>query len=128
MSTRTRNYIKSFRKRAGLSQQELAYLVGCRNGASVSRYESLEREPTTVTTLAYEAVFRTAVSALFRGTYAIVEQNVLTRARALSKKLAKAGEPSARLAQKRAFLANLVAREHFTHPPLWEKPENTIEF
>ena len=33
------NYLRTYRKRSGLTQREVAFLVGCRNGAQVSRYE-----------------------------------------------------------------------------------------
>ncbi len=32
------NYLRAYRKRSGLSQSEVAYLLGCKNGAQVSRY------------------------------------------------------------------------------------------
>ena len=55
------NYLRTHRNRAGLSQDEVAYLLGCRSGAKVSRYERFTRPPTLQTALAYDAIFGVAV-------------------------------------------------------------------
>ena len=51
------NYVRTYRKRSGLTQREVAFLVGCRNGAQVSRYEKRRRLPPLRTALACEAAF-----------------------------------------------------------------------
>src|SRR5437879_2031593 len=51
------NYLRTYRKRSGLTQREVAFLVGCRNGAQVSRYEKRRRLPPLRTALACEAAF-----------------------------------------------------------------------
>ena len=61
------NYLRTYRKRSGLSQREVAFLVGCRNGAQVSRYEKRRRLPPLRTALACEAAFGVPVSVLFAG-------------------------------------------------------------
>lgn len=76
-----------YRKRAGLSQAELARLLGCRSGAKVSRYERFAREPTLKTALACEAIFQVPVQELFRGVYDDAEREALKQARFLARRL-----------------------------------------
>src|SRR5256885_6196067 len=64
---RPENWLGTYRKRAGLPQREVAFLVGCRNGAQVSRYEKRRRLPPLRTALACEAAFGVPVSELFAG-------------------------------------------------------------
>src|SRR5690348_9779208 len=50
------NYLRGSRKGAGLSQDQMAYLVGVSDGTQVSRYERFSTKPSLETALAYEAV------------------------------------------------------------------------
>ena len=68
MSThKLENYLRAYRKRSGLTQREVAFLLGCENGAQVSRYEKRRRLPPLRTALACEAVFGAPVAELFGG-------------------------------------------------------------
>src|SRR5437016_13669224 len=87
MAHRLPNYLKTYRKRAGLSQDEVAFLLGCRSGARLSRYERLARRPSLETAFAYEAVFGVPARELFAGVYEKVEREVVKRARVLAGKL-----------------------------------------
>jgi transcriptional regulator with XRE-family HTH domain len=78
------NYLKTYRRRAGLSQDEVAFLLGCQSGAKVSRYERLARQPSLETALAYEAVLGIPVRELFAGVYEKVEGEINKRARLLT--------------------------------------------
>src|SRR5881397_730442 len=90
MAHRLPNYLKTHRKRAGLSQDEVAFLFGCRSGAKVSRYERLARRPSLETAFAYEAVFGVPARELFAGVYEKVEEEIRKRARVLAGKLTSA--------------------------------------
>ena len=83
-STRLPNYLRSNRKRLGLSQDEVAFLLGTQSGAKVCRYEKFERIPSLETALALEAIFKKPVSELFAGLYAEIEDQVAGRAKALT--------------------------------------------
>src|SRR5258708_38807061 len=48
------NYLRAHRKRLGLSQDEVAYLLGAESGAKVCRYERLVRGASLETALAFE--------------------------------------------------------------------------
>lgn len=81
------NYLRTNRKRAALSQEEVAFLLGI-NGpnkaAKVCRDENFVREPTLQTALAYEAIYDRPVRELFAGQYQRIEQDVATRAKILA--------------------------------------------
>src|SRR5207244_12576941 len=80
------NYLRTYRKRSGLTQREVAFLVGCRNGAQVSRYEKRRRLPPLRTALACEAAFAVPVSELFAGLRDAAGQAVGERLLALKSK------------------------------------------
>ena len=101
------NYLRAHRKRLGLSQKEVAYLLGAESGAKVCRYERFARDPGLETALAYEALFQKPVSELLAGLYQKIEKQVAARAKALAGKPGpeKSNRQSAR---KQATLANLA--------------------
>jgi transcriptional regulator with XRE-family HTH domain len=67
MAHRLENYLRTNRKQSGLTQQEVAFLLGCETSAQVSRYEKRRRLPPLETALACEAVFGIPVAELFAG-------------------------------------------------------------
>src|SRR3989442_15572245 len=81
------NYLRTYRKRSGLSQREVAFLVGCRNGAQVSRYKRRRRLPPRRRALACEAAFGVPVSELFAGLREAAGKAVGERLLALKSKL-----------------------------------------
>ncbi len=104
------NYLKTYRRRAGLSQEELAYLLGCADGAKVSRYERRARQPSLETLLAYQTLFGADASELFAGLYEKVEKKTKRRAQTLARKLAQQEEnPDPRTSQKLATLEQAMA-------------------
>ncbi len=103
------NYLRTHRKRAGLSQDEVAFLLGCRSGAKVSRYERFARLPTLRSAFAYEVIFRTPVSELFAGVFQKVECETTRRAKLLAQRLNR-GESGEQAARKFAALNHLSPR------------------
>lgn len=85
-SSRLPNYLVSYRKRLGLSQADVAYLISASSGEKVCRDEQFSREPTLRDALAYEAVFKAVVSEIFGGLYGDIEKEVADRAKALIKR------------------------------------------
>jgi len=101
------NYLRRYRKRARLSQEELAFLLGGGSGAKVSRYERFKRIPGLETGLACEVVFGVPVRELFAGIFQKVERNTGRRARLLARRLgARQAEPlmAEKLSRLRRFL------------------------
>jgi transcriptional regulator with XRE-family HTH domain len=90
MSYKLENYLRTYRKRSGLSQDEMAFLLGCQNGTKVSRYERFARKPNLETLFAYEVVFGASARELFAGVYQKVEKRILNRTQLLTRKLNRA--------------------------------------
>ena len=78
-SPRLENYLRTYRKRSGLTQREVAFLLGWKNGAQLSRYEKRHTLPPLRTALAYEAIFKIPVAELFAGVRNSVDQDIRTR-------------------------------------------------
>jgi transcriptional regulator with XRE-family HTH domain len=112
------NYLKTYRKRSGLSQAELAFLLGCQSGTKVSRYERQARVPTLETALAFGAIFGAPLRELFAGKCHKVESEIRKRARMLTEKLGKTGSDrsTARKLEMLRTLAGLPAQTHDGDP------------
>lgn len=76
-------YLRTYRRRSGLSQEEVAFLLGTASGTTVSRHEGGNRQPVLETGLAYEIIFGTSVRELYLGLYRKMEKRVQPRARRL---------------------------------------------
>ena len=100
------NYLRSNRKRLALSQDEVAFLMGRRGGAKISRYERFTREPSLRTALAFEVIYKRAASELFSGLYREVEKEVAERAKILNYR--KDRKPKEMAARKRETLTALT--------------------
>ncbi len=121
-SHKLQNYLKTFRKRTGLSQRDVAYLLGCRSGAKISRYERFARTPNPQTILAYEIVFGVPAKDLFAGIHGKVERMVLRRAKQFEEKLGKT-KPNSMTIQKQAALRELSARISKHDPIKFNEPQ-----
>ena len=108
MPHKLENYLRTYRKRAGLSQRETAYLLGCQTGNKASRYECFVREPGLQTVLAYEALFRVPSRELFAGAYEKVERQIAKRARTLAQQVAH--EPSSPMRDHKLAVLTAVVR------------------
>jgi transcriptional regulator with XRE-family HTH domain len=87
MAAKLPNYLRTFRKRAYLSQDELAFLLGTESGTRVSRYEQFVREPGLETALAYQIIFAKPPTELFAGLHDQIAEHVRERARQLVARL-----------------------------------------
>ena len=101
------HYLRSHRKRLGLSQDELAWLMGCASGSKVSKYERFFCEPSLKAVLAYEIVFRVPARQLFAGIFEAVQMVTTRRARALIKQFERSRN-GARATAKLAALRSIV--------------------
>src|SRR2546426_12199858 len=87
MSRRLANYLRTYRKHAGFSQKETAFLLGCREESKVSRYERRIRHPSLETAIAFRRVFGVAIEELFAGVVEKVDHKVVKRTQLLAQKL-----------------------------------------
>jgi transcriptional regulator with XRE-family HTH domain len=83
------NYLRTHRKRAGLSQDDVAALLGGHSGAAVSRLERFRRQPSLKTALVLEAIYRVPIRELFAGQFQEAKRAVHRRAEELTTKLAQ---------------------------------------
>jgi transcriptional regulator with XRE-family HTH domain len=81
------NYLKAYRKKSGLSQREIANLLGYRNKAQVSRHERAASVPSLTAALAYEVIFSVPVAALFATLHDSVKQDIEIELRTLREAL-----------------------------------------
>src|SRR5216684_1950394 len=81
------NYLRTYRKRAGLSQDEIAYLLGACDGTKIGRYERFKRTPNLQTALACVAIYGVPVRELFAGVYEQAQRTVARRVRRLDKRI-----------------------------------------
>lgn len=93
------NYLRTFRMRAGLSQDEVAALLGVAGGSEVSRHETFRRLPTLTTALRYEAIFGVPVRELFAGEYQKVETDLQARAQELADRIVIPGPQGTKMRQ-----------------------------
>jgi len=87
MSRKLQNYVRSHRKRFGLTQDETAFLLGINSGAKVSRYETFQGVPSLKTALALQSLFGVPIAELFAGIYERVEKETSKRAQILEHKM-----------------------------------------
>lgn len=108
MSSRVRSYLRTARRSWGLSQQDLALLLGFKSRAHISRLERDERAPSLESLIACLVLFGTSTPELFPGLYSDIEETVLRHAAQLLDTLD--GDNSLRAKRKRALLERALSR------------------
>ena len=79
--------LRSHRKNSGLTQEDVAVLIGVQSPSQVSRHENGEREPDLRMALAYRILFDAPIKHLLPKLYRDIAQEVHTRAEALAERL-----------------------------------------
>lgn len=79
MASSINNYLRTYRKRSGLTQSEVAFLLGCKDAGQVSRYERRRRVPTLRTALACASILRVPLEILFAGVQREVDREASER-------------------------------------------------
>lgn len=97
---RLRNYLRTHRKRIGLTQDEMTFLLGCQSGAKVSRYERFARQPSLHTVFVYEVLFGVPARELFAGEFQKAERLAKGRLRFLILRLERKGQADPVAAKK----------------------------
>jgi len=106
------NYIATFRKQSGLTQQEAASLLGDRSGSELSLFESNRRVPTLRTAIGLEIIFSAPVADLFGGKRQRLERKIEARIERLHARLAKQQPAKGRpRIEREAKLRWLAARQ-----------------
>ena len=76
---RLENYLRTHRKRSGLTQREVAFLLGWKTDGSLGRYEKRRRLPPLKTAIACEEIFGVPVGELFAGVRQAVGKDIEKR-------------------------------------------------
>jgi len=108
------NYLRMYRRRTGLSEREVAYLLGCHCSSKESRYEHGVRCPNLKTVFAYETVYGAPPENLFSGIYHEVKKATVRRARALMAKVSREKECPSKAHKLKAleFVIHSTAHAH----------------
>jgi transcriptional regulator with XRE-family HTH domain len=107
MLRKLQNYLRAYRKQYGLSQKEVAFLLGVKASVKVSQYEMFQRVPSLETALALQAIFGVPVAELFAGIYEKVEKEISNRAKILDSKLQN--DPAGQTTSRKIELLRAIA-------------------
>jgi transcriptional regulator with XRE-family HTH domain len=77
------NYLRTYRKRSGLTQSEVAFLLGCKDGTKISRYERRHRLPNLRTAFACASILQVPLATIFSSIQREVDREVASRIRQL---------------------------------------------
>jgi transcriptional regulator with XRE-family HTH domain len=108
MSSRVPSYLRRARRSWGLTQRELALLLGTKSRAHVSRLEREKRSPSVESLIACLVLFGATAPELFPSLYSHIEETVLRNAAALLHELD--GDTTLRGKRVRALLEAALAR------------------
>lgn len=101
------NYLRMHRKKSGLSQRELANLLGFLSEIQISRHERSVTIPGLLIALGYEVIFRAPISEVFPGLYQAVETGIEERLANMENELHQStskGRKAATIARKLEWL------------------------
>ena len=102
------NYLRSHRKSLALSQDDVAFLLGCRGGSKACRLERFAREPSFEEAVALAIICRKPVEEIFAGTFRRMELLIASRAKTLRYGLER-GKNRRHVEKRREALRDLVA-------------------
>jgi DNA-binding XRE family transcriptional regulator len=109
MNNASFNYVRTFRQRHALSEDELAFLISHRSHTTISKIEVGRRAPNLAGALALQVLFRQQPRQMFPGLYEAVEEGVMQRAKTFIDDLEGRSDP--RSLAKREFLEGLARVE-----------------
>jgi transcriptional regulator with XRE-family HTH domain len=104
------SHLRAYRLRWGLSQQELAFLLGRKSAGAISRFEKKLGQPNVEVVMAIYIIFGTHLSDLFPGTFDGIEAAVMARVWELYEKVQ--GNPSRRTRVKIELLEEAIGRSN----------------
>lgn len=97
--------LRAYRKSSGLSQRELAALLGLRSQGLIAEFETGKKHPGIKALIACELIFDRPVRAIFPRLHSTVTLEVGIRAKRLQERILKRQRAS-------AHLSNLITRVH----------------
>ncbi len=91
MTGRSSIKLKSYRKRAGLTQRDLPYMMGMKEDTAIARFEKRKRVPTMEKAFAYQAALGEDLEDMFPEVAAKARKEVGARAALLTLKRREQG-------------------------------------
>lgn len=101
-------YVYTHRRRWGLTQPELAFLLGWKSGSTISLLEKRGREPKLTCVAALDLIFGTEKDDLFPKLFLAAEDEVAARMNDLYERLQ--GDPSRKTKEKLELLEQAMER------------------
>jgi transcriptional regulator with XRE-family HTH domain len=108
MKKKSVSYLRSYRLRWGLSQGELAFLLGLKTETVISRLEKKRRPPNAKVLIGCYVIFGTRTAELFPGLFKGVEADVMARVWELYEEIQGNGSRETRA--KIELLENVIER------------------
>ena len=102
------NYVRTFRQRYALTEEELARLIGLNSGTSISHIEQGDRPPTLQSALALQVVLAPAPSEMFPGLFMAIRKKVGKEAAVMLERIK--GEVGTKAEVRREFLETVLTR------------------
>jgi len=115
MTSPIKNYLRTHRKRSGLLQSDVAFLLGFNSGHVVSRHERLERTTNLDMAFAYQVLFDALPHELYPGLYEKVEKLIRRRIHLLVEELEQA-TMNVNTAYRRDVLLAIIERVNERRP------------
>ena len=103
MPQRISHYLKQERRRSGLTQADVAALLGLMSHSNVKGYERGRHLPSLRTALSYQAIFGKPVAELFGGVFAGIMEAVAVRAKTRQAHVSTLAESARTLRRKRSL-------------------------
>jgi len=101
------SYLHKLRKQWGLSQPDIASLLGI-TGSALSRFENLSRRPNARLIVGAEVLFGHSAKDVFPAFYRDIERTIVSRARTQHARLESKANPASR--EKLRFLSEIIER------------------
>ena len=108
MKTKNLNYLRSYRLRWGLSQGELAYLLGWSRSEVISRVEMKQRAPTLKLVVGCVILFGASAAELFPDLSSAIEAEVTARVWEMYETIQ--GDPSKKTKRQIELLEGAIER------------------
>src|SRR5689334_994508 len=105
------SYLRTYRRRSFLSQDEVAFLLGVKTGTRVTRHEGSNRIPKMETALGYELLFGVPLRELFASEAYKVETIIRERLPELIREVKETGGSELKLAFLRSLSERLAKHE-----------------
>lgn len=101
------SYLHTLRKQSGLSQPDLATLLGI-TGSALSRFENLSRRPSAELIIGAQVIFGHSPKDVFPAFYRDIERTIVARARAQHGRVESETAPATR--EKLQLLTDIIER------------------